>query len=140
LSVYLDASVLVALFSNEPFTPRARALLQSQTPVLMVSDFAAAEVASAVARQIRMGQRPTDEGRNVLSAFDTWTARATQRVQIESGDITVAEAFLRRLDLPLRAPDAIHLATAARMGAAVATFDVGMARCASILGVAVAPI
>jgi predicted nucleic acid-binding protein len=39
----------------------------------------------------------------------------------------------------LRAPDAINIAIARRLGVALETFDTGMASCASTLGVAVAP-
>ncbi len=53
--VYFDASVLVALLTNDPLTRRADALMRTRTPVLVVSDFAAAEFASAIARRVRMG-------------------------------------------------------------------------------------
>lgn len=45
-----------------------------------------------------------------------------------------AEAFVRRLDLTLRAPDAINIAIATRLGLALMTFDSGMANCARALG------
>lgn len=50
-----------------------------------------------------------------------------------------AEAFVRRLDLTLRAPDALHIAMAQRNGAALVTFDEKMAACAKALGTLVAP-
>jgi hypothetical protein len=45
--------------------------------VLIVSDFAAAEFASAVARRVRTGDITSDEACRDFSAFDMWTARAT---------------------------------------------------------------
>lgn len=48
-----------------------------------------------------------------------------------------AEAFLRRLDLTLRAPNALHIAMAQRTGAALVTFDERMAGCARVLGLQV---
>jgi predicted nucleic acid-binding protein len=44
---------------------------------------------------------------------------------------------IRRLDLNLRAPDAINLAIALRLGAALATFDRRMTENARTLGLAI---
>lgn len=46
MKLYLDASVLVALLAPDPLSERADTLL-AQRPSLIVSDFAAAEFASA---------------------------------------------------------------------------------------------
>ena len=43
VSVYLDASVLVALLIVDALTARADAFLRTNTPIMIVSDFAAAE-------------------------------------------------------------------------------------------------
>lgn len=47
----------------------------------------------------------------------------------------MATAFVRRPDITLRAPDAIHIAAASRLGATLLTLDHGMARAAAALGV-----
>jgi predicted nucleic acid-binding protein len=57
-------------------------------------------------------------------------------VQTTASDIASAAAFIRRLDLNLRAPDAINIAIADRVGAALATFDERMAASARALKVA----
>jgi uncharacterized protein len=134
VSVYLDASVLVALLTNDKLTARADAFLRNHSPVLIVSDFAAAEFASAVARRVRMGEITPEDARIAFSTFDAWTARAAQRVEISAADVTVAEVFLRRLDLTLRTPDAINIAIAQRNGAGLVTFDEKMAASARMLG------
>ena len=55
MSVYLDASFLVPLFANqEPLIARANAFLAANTPELVISDFAGAEFASAIAHLTRM--------------------------------------------------------------------------------------
>jgi uncharacterized protein len=138
-SIYLDASVLVPLFINDPFTSRAKAFLHSDAWMLIVSDLAAAEFASAIARQVRTRDAKEADARLVFSHFDIWTGQATRRGETSRADISAAEGLLRRLDLSLRAPDAIHIATAQRLGAAIATFDDKMAACARALGTAVAP-
>ena len=137
MSVYLDASVLVALFANDSLTERADAYLRAHPSVLIVSDFGAAEFASAFARRVRVQLLTADEARAAFSTFDAWTARETARAQIAAVDIASATAFLRRLDLTLRTPDAIHIAIAQRMDAELLTFDDKMAESARALGVAV---
>ena len=54
-------------------------------------------------------------------------------------DRTVPGArVLRRLDLPLRTPDAINIAIAQRIDAALATFDDKMRAAATAIGVSIA--
>jgi antitoxin (DNA-binding transcriptional repressor) of toxin-antitoxin stability system len=65
--------------------------------------------------------------------------RAAQQAAIAAADVTAATAFLRRLDLNLRTPDALNLPIAQRIGPAIATFDQRMAASAAALGTPVAP-
>ena len=62
-----------------------------------------------------------------------------RREQTQPSDIASAEAYLRRLDLNLRTPDALNIAIAQRVGATLVTFDLRMAEAARTLGTAVAP-
>jgi uncharacterized protein len=135
LSIYLDASVLVALFVDDPFTARARTALLSELPALIVSDLAAAEFASAIARLVRLRDATPRDARETFATFDAWAVRDTQRAETSSADVVAAAAFIRRLDLALRAPDAIHIAIAQRVGADLFTFDKQMAKGARSLGV-----
>ena len=134
---YLDASFLVALLTIEPFSFRALQYVRACTGGLIVSDFAAAEFASAISRRVRIGQMPQAEGLLVLSALEQWASNAASGIQISSGDIALAGTFLRRLDLPLRTPDAIHVAAADRLGATLVTFDRRMAANAAALSIPV---
>jgi predicted nucleic acid-binding protein len=134
LSAYLDASVLVALFVQDPLTNRARAILREHPQAIVVSDLAAAEFASAIARLVRIGDATADGARATFATFDAWTSRASGRAETTSSDIGSAAAFIRRLDLTLRAPDAIHIAIAQRIGADLLTFDRQMAAGARALG------
>jgi len=133
VSVYLDASVLVAMFTDDALAIRADAFLRAHSPVLVISDFAAAEFASAVARLVRMRNIKAEAARRTFAVFDAWVARAAGRVLTTSADVTAA-AFLRRLDLPLRTPDAMNIAIAQRVGAELLTFDNKMAAGARALG------
>ena len=137
MSLYLDASLLVALFVIDPASARAEAYLSTHPAIIVVSDFGSAEYASAIARRVRIGDLSREEGQLALSHFDIWAARSALRQEITAADIGTAERILRRLDINLRTPDAIHIAIAERVDATLVTFDLGMAAGARALGVSV---
>lgn len=138
---YLDASVLVSLFLNDALSQRADDFIRRLRPEPIVSDFAAAEFSSVLNRRVRTRENPASEAQQAFQAFDQWLETTAVRVECESADMRQAERVLRRLDLdlPLRAPDAIHIAIAQRLDLDLATFDKRMADCAGSLGVKVAP-
>lgn len=133
LNHYLDASVLGALLRPEPASERADRFIAEKPANLIVSDFAGAEFASAVARWVRLRDIGPGEGQTALASFDEWSARLAQRAEIGAADVALATRFLRRLDLPLRTPDAIHIAISQRLGATLVTFDRRMAASARAL-------
>lgn len=138
MSVYPDASVLVALFTRDTFTQRANDFLDAELPILVVSDFAAAEFASAVARMTRRREITFDEARIVLTDFDAWRSRVADEPHVAPADVAAAASFIRRLDLTLRTADAINIAIAQRVGAVLATFDTKMAASARAVGTPIA--
>jgi hypothetical protein len=87
---------------------------------------------------VRIGESTFEEARSDLSDFDTLLIRFAQRVEIGAADVAVATTFLRRLDLPLLTPDAIHIAITQRLDATLVTFDRQMATSARALDTAVA--
>ena len=136
MSLYLDASVLVALFVIDPASARAEACLAGH-PAIIISDFGAAEFSSAVARRVRMHDLTGNEAHRAFGDFDDWVERSASRQNVTTGDIASAERTLRRLDLNLRTPDALHIAVMQRIEATLVTFDRGMAAAARALGMAV---
>jgi uncharacterized protein len=135
---YLDASVLVALLAPEPLSARADGFVRANPTGLTVSDFAIAELASAIARRVRTKECTLDEARADLADFDAWMKRSAEFIETAPADIAVASTFLRRLDLPLKTPDAIHIAIAQRVDATLVTFDRQMAAAARALGTIIA--
>lgn len=135
MTLYLDASVLVAMVTPDVFRERALALIQSTEATLLVSDFARAELASAVALKVRKGALTPSQARAVFTRFDAWAHELAEATEITPADVRAGEALVRRLDLTLRAPDAIHIATARRLAARLATFDARMTEAATALGV-----
>jgi uncharacterized protein len=136
---YADASLLVALIVPDALGERAVRFLDSD-PTLLISDFAAAEFASAVALRVRTAALTRAEAQVAFSTFDAWSSRFGDRLAVAASDVTRSELLLRRLDLNLRAPDAINLCIAQRHDAALATFDIRMADAARALGLDVAPV
>jgi uncharacterized protein len=138
VSFYLDANILVALLTPEPLSERADEFVRNHPERLIVSDFAAAEFVSAIARRVRTGETTVEDARRDLADFEVWTARSTERTDLNAGDVAAATAYLRRLDLALVTPDALHIAIARRLDATLATFDRQMAAAARALDMAVA--
>jgi hypothetical protein len=134
---YLDASVLVSTLVQEAGTPPVEAFLIATDSELLISDFAAAEVSSGLSRLLRMGRLTSGDATARLADFDAWRAAVSSPVDLRPGDGRLADAYVRRFDLGLRAPDALHLAIVRRLDATLVTLDRRMARAAEALGIAV---
>ena len=140
MRLYLDASVLVALLVQETHSKQALALVAGHAPgALLVSDFALVEAASAVSRRVRMGRLTQAEGRRILDNLKLWCTQAATTCPLGPADLAQAGVWLERLDVNLRAPDALHAAMSLRLSAQLATLGVGLAQSASALGVEVTP-
>jgi hypothetical protein len=63
-------------------------------PDLYVSDFAAAEFASALGVKIRMGQLTNREAEDSLLDFDAWQSSVPRVIDTLGRDIRAAEAIL----------------------------------------------
>ena len=135
--MYLDASVLIAVLAEEPASAAVRRFLRTHREDRLISDFAAAEVVSAISRLLRMRLLTEEEGSTRLADFDAWRAAASSAADMHAADARLAYAYVRRFDLRLRAPDALHLAIARRLDAALVTLDRRIAAAAKELGVAV---
>jgi uncharacterized protein len=134
LTLYLDASVLIPLFIAEKRSNDVENTLMGQ--IAIVSDFAAAEFSSGVARRVRMGEITDADAAGVFATFDAWTVTAARRESLATV-VLAATTWVRRLDLALRTPDAINLAMAWRLGATVFMFDAKMTVAARALGLGV---
>ncbi len=135
MSVYLDVNVIVPLFAVDLFSNRAEKALRNLADDLVVSDFSAAEFSSVIARRVRTRDLRAEEARTAFSNFDSWCARYIRRVEIDTIDVSGASSLMRRLDLSLRTPDALHLAIVHRTNCKLLTFDKSMASAAQGLGI-----
>jgi len=137
VSLYLDASAIVPTLVEEAASRAIDARLMAASDALIVSDFASAEVASAISRLVRMKFLAAEHGATLLREFDAWRATATAGVDFQPADFRLADVFVRRFDLGLRAPDALHLAVCRRGDHTLMTVDRRLAAAAEALRVRV---
>jgi uncharacterized protein len=135
VSVSLDVNVIVALFAIDPLNDKSERALRGLRDTLVVSDLAAAEFSAVISRRVRARDLRSSEAQTAFANFDMWCARHAEFVEIGTSDVSGATALLRRLDLSLRTPDALHIAIAQRIGSALLTFDRTMANIARAVGV-----
>ena len=140
MSLYLDASVLLSIVNEEQRSDVVDKILAEAGASLWVSEFASAEVSSALSRLARMGHLTSQDAQHALVDYDAWVATAANLIDVESSDVRLATTIVRRFDLMLRAPDALHLAICRRLGATMATLDHRLVTAARALDIEVAPI
>ena len=138
--IYLDASALVSLFMPDRHTATVRGFLRAERPTVGVGDFASAGFASAIARRVRMAGLTAAQGSHLLNVHDGWVAANAEPIEVEPADVRVASTFVRRFELGLRAPDALHIAICHRLELPLLTFDERQAAAAERLGVRRGPV
>jgi predicted nucleic acid-binding protein len=116
--MYLDSAYIAKYYINEPHAAAVRKLIR-RAPRVCSSAWALIEVSCVFHRHVREGALTVAQGRELMEVF---------RSHVESdlwNLIPVSEALLRRTvalvrglppQVPLRAGDAIHLATALDVG------------------------
>jgi len=137
LSVYLDASVILPTLIEEAGSALVDRFMAELTDDLIVSEFASAEVASALSRLVRTGLLDREDASLRLADFDAWRAATARDLDLQPADVRLANVFVRRFDLMLRAPDALHAAACRREDHLLVTLDRRLALAAVELGVRV---
>lgn len=137
MSVYLDVNVLVALFVIDTHNERADKAVRDLRENVIVSSLSAAEFSAVIARRVRTRDLRAGEARIAFANFDIWCAQHSARVEFDNTDVAAAIALMRRLDFPLRTPDALHIAIVQRTGCTLLTFDRAMAKVARALGIGI---
>jgi predicted nucleic acid-binding protein len=109
---------------------------------VLVSDLAVTEAMSALSRRVREGSLTRAiAGRAQRALLGSLDGGVYQRVELTRDVHRRAEHFLlERMDTPLRALDALHLALATSAGAAsMAAFDARLRAAARAVGLATYP-
>ncbi len=128
--IYFDTSFLVPLFFVEPTSSEVRRVL-AKVPdgEAMTSEWTRLEFASVLAREVRVGGLKPLKAAELEDRFASIILPAFAMQRLTPDDLDVARQFLRDHLTGLRAPDALHLATAANNRAeAIYTLDKGMVR------------
>lgn len=133
---YLDASVIASLLLEEPDSRQVVEALRPFGRRCIISDFASAEVSSAVSKKVRMGGESAKIANMRLLAFDKFKLDFPDTPMLGPDDIRTAERLVRAFELKLRAPDAIHAAVCLRHNYQLATLDTNLVYAARLLGVA----
>lgn len=130
--LYADASVIAALALGEPASAQIETRSETADDIL-VSDFGIGKAVSAVSIALRLG-RLKDEDANAIvdrlvAGFAGWAVVACETI-----DISRAVQLVRRFDLALRMPDAIHVAIAERLDARLFSGDERQLSAAETIG------
>lgn len=112
-SYFFDASALVKAYFREPGSRWVRQILRGRRVVAFISPISGAEVVAALARKERMGEIDRTARERVVGAF-----RADYRRRLTHTALTttvIEEAMTLALTYPLRAYDAVQLASALQL-------------------------
>ena len=117
-TVYVDTSLLLAAFSNEPSQLTALALLQSpQWTQVCVSDWTLAEFACALHAKVLRGETSIDVAHTIDQTIKgLLESGALQRLPVLREDYSAVQRVTPGINCLVRGADALHLAVAARSG------------------------
>ena len=117
-TVYIDTSLLLAAFSNEPSQPTALALLQDpQWVQVCVSDWTLAEFACALHAKVLRGETSTDVAHTIDQTIKRLLEQgALQRLPVLREDYSAVQRAVPDMNCMVRGAAALHLAVAARCG------------------------
>lgn len=133
--IYLDTSVLAALYFPEPLSTQVQRLC-SAAQGAAISALSEVEFHSAVARRVRAGELAKQDALRVLALFRAHVDDGFYCIiAISDRDYALARDWLASFRTPLRALDALHLAVASSAQLAVATADRVLAKSARYLHV-----
>jgi uncharacterized protein len=135
--IYLDTSIIVPAYCNEPLSDRVDELLRRETD-LAISSLIEVEFYSALSRKVRQRDLTLDEAQQISIDFQTdLNARIYQRLVVEATYYELAQGWISQFNTVLRTLDALHLAIASSYEIPVVTADIGLAQSGRSLGLAV---
>lgn len=138
MRIYLDTSVLVALWSNEPMTFSAQKWMsQQRTENLSISRWCITEFSAAMAGKLQTGSITELERAEALAAFGSAVRRSFSVLEVDQHAFQRAAIFANQANLRVRSGDALHLAIAAGESLPILTFDLRMQTAAQALGIGI---
>lgn len=133
---YIDTSYLAPYYLPEANSESVeKRLLKLPGGSLIISPLVRAEFASLLSRKCRAKEMDGADARQTMTALDRHLSAGMLRiVSIGSRDFEQATEWIMAMKRPLRAPDALHLAVAARQDAVLWTLDQALAQSAKWIG------
>ena len=134
--VYFDTSAVLPYYRQERTSDQVQALLESQTRPVLISHLTEVEVASALARWVRMGELSEPQANRIESAFhdDVSHGRFTL-CPIETTHYQRASHWIGTRKTSLRTLDALHLACAEYHQARLISEDEALVNAAIFIGI-----
>jgi len=127
--VYVDTSVLVPLFLNEPHSVAAADWYAREKRELVAAAWCIPEFASALGIKQRTGAIDAQQAHGAWTRFERLVAADLRLLSVETAHFRRAAKLLLDAASALRASDALHLACAEAAGAKyMATLDDVLAR------------
>lgn len=134
-ATYFDTSAVVAYYVPEPLSDQVQTYYQTETE-RTISDLVEVELLSALSLRVRIGDLERTDAERIARLF--WRhleGGVYTRRHLQATHYRLARDFIARFDLPLKAPDALHLALCAAEGLRILTADEQLARSAQALGI-----
>ena len=127
--VYVDTSVLVSLFLNEPHSVAASAWYAREKSELVAAAWCIPEFASALGIKQRTGAIDAQQAQGAWERFERMVTADLRLLPVEPASFHRAAELVLDAASALRAGDALHLACAEAAGAKhIATLDDVMSR------------
>lgn len=129
--------MVVAYYLPERLSARVQEVYDGH-PGAAISDLVEVEFFAALSLRLRVGDLRREEAERVATTFTTHLESGLYAAHhLHAGHYRLARAFIARFDLPLKSPDALHLALCAAEGMDFFTADRQLARNAEALDVKV---
>ncbi len=134
---YMDTCLLVPLFIEEQGSAIAERLVVEFTRngeiPLLVSELTRLEFMAVIARHVRIGALTKGQAHDIIDAFERHCDRNVVVLPVQTSAFRTAQQWLRRLAIPLKAFDGLHMAIAHAANATLVTADKQLAGAAVML-------
>ena len=122
---FFDTSLVIAYYLPEAYSQQVQQYYM-ENPQPVISSLVEVEAVSVFSRLVRTSSLAMHVEQGIYT-----------RLNLQAAHFRQARDYITRFDLPLKAPDALHLAAAALEAYPLITADRQLARNAETLGVAV---
>jgi predicted nucleic acid-binding protein len=134
--LYFDTSAVLPYYRPEQASDRVQAMLQAQSQPVLISALTEVEVASALARWVRMGELSEPQANRIESAFhDDVSHGRFLLCSIENTHYHRASTWIGSRKTSLRTLDALHLACAEYQQARLISEDEVLIQAAHFFGI-----